>query len=141
MKQRRFPIGTVIGILGAIFIYAQMNSNTTPQRELSASQLAYTQQSSGVAIEDRGTVVRLMEDDNREDRLQRFVVRLMDGHRVLLVHNVEIARRVPVSIGDRVQFSGRYEWSDDGGYVRWTHKDPDGIRLDGWVEHQGRRYE
>jgi hypothetical protein len=91
-------------------------------------------------IEDTGVVRRLMSDDNDGSRHQRFVVRLKTGQTLLIAHNIDIASRVPIGIGDRVRFRGLYEWNDLGGLVHWTHHDPHGLEDGGWVRFRTREY-
>ncbi len=76
-----------------------------------------------------------MADDNEESRHQRFVIQLPGRQTLLIAHNVDLARRVPVGMGDRVRFRGLYEWNDLGGLVHWTHHDPQGIEAGGWIRH------
>jgi hypothetical protein len=45
------------------------------------------------------------------------------------------------AVGDRVAFSGEYEWNDLGGVLHWTHRTASGPHPPGWVEHDGRRYD
>ncbi|WP_366522502.1 DUF3465 domain-containing protein [uncultured Psychromonas sp.] len=40
-----------------------------------------------------------------------------------------------------VEFYGEYDWNDRGGVVHWTHRDPNGYPVDGWLKHQGRIYQ
>ena len=71
---------------------------------------------------------------------QRFVVQLTNGDPLLIAHNIDVADRVPVGLGDRVQFRGLYEWNDLGGLVHWTHDDPMGIEEGGWIQYRQRIY-
>jgi hypothetical protein len=96
-------------------------------------RLAYRKTDTGNWIEDTGIVRRLLSDDSDGARHQRFVVRLKNGQTLLIAHNIEIAGRVPLGVGDRVRFRGMYEWNDLGGLVHWTHHDPHGIDDGGWV--------
>ena len=87
-----------------------------------------------------GTVHRTLSDDNHGSRHQRFIVRLASGRTVLIAHNIDLAERVPLAIGDPVIVRGEYEWTDKGGTIHWTHHDPKRWREGGWVEHGGVRY-
>lgn len=91
-------------------------------------------------IEDSGFVVRLLGDDRDDSRHQRFVIRTGGGQTLLIAHNLDLARRVPVGIGDRVRFRGVYEWNDRGGLVHWTHRNPAGEPDGGWIRHRRRVY-
>ena len=55
---------------------------------------------------------------------------------LLVTHNLDIADRVPLGIGDRITLRGLYEWNDSGGLVHWTHRDPMGIEAGGWVRYR-----
>ena len=101
---------------------------------------AYARGDTGKWIEDRGLVRRLLSDDNDDTRHQRFIVQVPGGPTLLIAHNLDLARRVPVGIGDRVHFRGLYEWNDLGGLVHWTHRDPQGIEDGGWVRYRAREY-
>lgn len=94
----------------------------------------------GTWIEGTGVVRRLLPDDSDGARHQRVVLDLRNGQTVLLAHNLDLAERVPLGLGDRVQFRGVYEWNDLGGLVHWTHHDPLGIEEGGWVRYRRRDY-
>ncbi len=100
----------------------------------------YGQQDTGTWIEGAGIVRRLLPDDNDGARHQRFVLDLRNGQTVLLAHNLDLAQRVPLGLGDRVQFRGVYEWNDLGGLVHWTHHDPLGVEEGGWIKYRRREY-
>ena len=91
-------------------------------------------------VEDTGVVRRLLSDDHDESRHQRFVVRLKTGQTLLIAHNIDIANRIPIGVGDRVGFRGLYEWNDLGGLVHWTHHDPRGLEDGGWIRFRTREY-
>ena len=85
-------------------------------------------------------MTRLIADDNEGSRHQRFILRLGGGQTLLIAHNIDLAKRVPVGVGDRVRFRGVYEWNDVGGLVHWTHEDPLGVEDGGWVRYRRRIY-
>ena len=94
-----------------------------------------------VPVEGRGTVVRVLPDDTRGSRHQRFILRLDSGQTLLVAHNIDVAPRIPdLKDGDEVAFSGEYEWNPQGGIIHWTHRDPDGRHPAGWLRHDGRTY-
>jgi hypothetical protein len=95
---------------------------------------------SGAWIEGAGIVERLLPDDDDGSRHQRFVVNLRNGQTVLIAHNIELAERIPLGLGDRVRFRGMYEWNEHGGLVHWTHRDPLGIEDGGFVKYRAATY-
>ena len=100
----------------------------------------YDKNDDGDWIEARGQVRRLLSDGSDFERHQRFVV-VVDGDQSLLIaHNLEIADRIPLGLGDRVRFRGIYEYNDSGGVVHFTHRDPHGEEAGGWVEFRKERY-
>jgi hypothetical protein len=96
---------------------------------------------SGVMVGAAGHVTRILPDDNEGSRHQRFILKLASGHTVLISHNIDLAPRVPLSKGDHVAVFGQYEWNERGGVLHWTHHDPAGRHEEGWIEHDGRRYQ
>ena len=85
--------------------------------------------------------MRLLPDDREGSRHERFIVRVEGGVTVLVAHNIDLAPRVPVAVGDSVELRGEYEWNDQGGVINWTHRDPDGRRAAGWIRVGGRTYQ
>ncbi|MEK6711151.1 MAG: DUF3465 domain-containing protein [Nitrospinota bacterium] len=101
---------------------------------------AFERGRSGVWLRARGEVSQVLRDDLEGQRHQRFIVRLPEGTTILISHNLDLAPRVPVRMGDAVEVLGRYEWNKRGGLIHWTHRDPKGNREGGWIEHKGERY-
>jgi hypothetical protein len=96
----------------------------------------------GAQFEGEGTVVRVLADDTKGSRHQRFIVRLASGRTVLIAHNIDLAPRVEgLQAGDSVAFSGEFEDNDKGGVVHWTHHDPSGHHVAGWIKYRGRVYQ
>jgi len=96
---------------------------------------------SGSWIEATGFVRRLLSDDDDGSRHQRFILNIGDQRTLLIAHNIDLAKRVPIGMGDRVHVRGMYEWNDLGGLVHWTHHDPQGIEDGGYVRYRTRVYE
>ena len=88
-----------------------------------------------------GRVTRVLADDREGARHQRFLVRVAGSVTVLVAHNLDLAPRVPLAVGDSVELQGEYEWNDRGGVLHWTHRDPDGRHDAGWIRHGGRLYQ
>jgi uncharacterized protein DUF3465 len=102
---------------------------------------AYANRTSNIQVEGEGTVTRVLSDDVNGPRHQRFIVELASGQTVLITHNIDIAPRVDgLETGDHVSFSGEYVWNAKGGVIHWTHHDPRGRHVAGWVVHKGKTY-
>ena len=103
---------------------------------------AFRERRSGVWLETAGRVSRVLTDDEKGARHQRFILALAGGTTVLVAHNIDVAARVEgIAAGDEVSARGLYVWNDQGGVLHWTHHDPEGRRTGGWIRHRGRRYE
>ena len=108
----------------------------------SSATVAYEQRKSDFPVEDEGVVSRILPDDTSGSPHQRFIVRLASGQTVLIEHNTAIAPRISeIAEGDPVSFFGEYVWNAQGGIVHWTHHDPDGRHVAGWLKHKGRTYQ
>lgn len=93
-------------------------------------------------VRGSGKVARILSDDTRGSRHQRFIIELPAGQTLLVAHNIDLAPRVErLAVGDEVGFYGEYEWNPQGGVIHWTHRDPGGRHPDGWLRHAGRIYE
>lgn len=112
----------------------------TPEDD--AIRRAFAERAGGVQVRGGGTVTRLLADDMSGSRHQRFIVRLASGQTVLVAHNIDLAPRIEgLKVGDAVRFNGEYEWNEEGGVIHWTHRDPQGRHVAGWVEHKGRTFQ
>jgi hypothetical protein len=97
---------------------------------------------SDTQVQGSGRVSRLLADDLKGSRHQRFILDLPGGGTLLIAHNIDLAPRIDsLREGDEVEFYGEYEWNDRGGVVHWTHHDPRGSHAGGWLRHKGRTYE
>jgi hypothetical protein len=65
---------------------------------------------------------------------------MRNGQTLLIAHNTDLAKRVPLGVGDRVQFRGLYEWHDLGGLIHWTHRDPHGLQDGGHIKFARKEY-
>lgn len=103
---------------------------------------AFASHQGGVLVAGEGRVDRVLADDNNGDRHQRFILRLGSGQTLLIAHNIDIAPRIDaLKVGDVVEYSGQYEWSEQGGTVHWTHHDPSGKHQAGWLKYGGQLYQ
>ena len=135
---------TIVILIGAYFGY-DLSGPANLQGDASAAdslQRVIAERRSSTQVMGSGTVIRVLSDDNDGSRHQRFILRIPSGESLLIAHNIDLAPRVAgLNVGDTVSFYGEYEWNDRGGLIHWTHDDPRGTHADGWVEHNGRRYQ
>lgn len=107
----------------------------------SAIGRAFASGASDVQVEGTGTVIRILPDDLDPPRHQRFIVQLASEQTLLVAHNTDIAPRIEgLNVGDSVRFSGEYVWNEKGGIIHWTHHDPQGRHIAGWIIHNGKTY-
>ena len=102
---------------------------------------AFQKSDTGNWIEVTGFVKQLLSDDNDGLRHQRFIIDAGSDRSLLIAHNIDLAARVPVGMGDRVQVRGMYEWNELGGLVHWTHHDPHGVEDGGYVRYRTKIYQ
>ncbi len=103
---------------------------------------AYKTHTNNLQVQGEGMVVKLLPDDNDDNRHQRFVIKLSSGQTLLIAHNIDIAPRISsLHVGDSVGFYGEYEWNEYGGVIHWTHRAPDGSHVTGWLRHKGQMYQ
>lgn len=102
---------------------------------------AFATRASNIQVEGEGSVSRILPDDVNGPRHQRFILRLASGQTLLISHNIDIAPRIDgLTVGDHVRFNGEYVWNEKGGVVHWTHHDPQGKHVSGWLIHDGKTY-
>ena len=137
-----FAIGIILVAVGYFFPNRFV---PTPQYTVSSEDTlaaAYQRKQSDVQVTGMGTVFRLLRDDLKGSRHQRFILQLDSGMTLLVAHNIDIAPRIDsLAKGDEVLFHGEYEWNERGGVLHWTHKDPRGRHPDGWLKHDGVLYQ
>lgn len=103
---------------------------------------AFSTHQSNLQVSGQGIVTKLLPDDNSGSRHQKFIIKLSSDQTLLIAHNIDIAPRISsLREGDSVQFYGEYEWNERGGVLHWTHRDPNGSHVDGWLKHQGQKYQ
>lgn len=131
----------VIAVILCIAAYNALQGNLSDNTEQDATQ-AFNNQQSDVQVRGVGLVKAVLRDDNEGSRHQKMLLSLPSGQTVLIAHNIDLAPRIKgLRKGDTVEFYGEYEWTEKGGVVHWTHKDPRGRHEHGWLKHDGIVYE
>lgn len=105
-----------------------------------AVKQAFAQKQSHVWLEGSGIVKKLLPDDNKGSRHQRFLVSVSPEQTLLFAHNIDFAPRADLNVGDQVAFRGEYIYNPKGGIMHWTHHDPSG-KHGGWIRVNGQTYE
>ena len=139
-------LALVLLLLAAVAVYEHFEGGLPeappldPSGQAGSASQPLSAVKSGEWLLVTGTVRRILSDDKLGSRHQRFVIEVSDHRTLLIAHNIDLARRVPVTSGDLVTVRGRYEANERGGVLHWTHHDPDGFGPGGWIEHKGERY-
>lgn len=103
---------------------------------------AFTNKKSNIFVEGSGVVKKLLADDNKGSRHQKFLVTINAQQTLLFAHNIDLAPRIEgLLVGDALTFKGEYVYNPKGGVMHWTHKDPSGGTKAGWIKHSGKTYE
>lgn len=92
-----------------------------------------------VEIKD-AKVARLLPDDDKGRRHQKWTVELTNGSEIAAVYNVDLSEPIELKVGDVMHLGGQYIYDRSGGLIHWLHEDPRGRRPDGYVEVNGKRY-
>ena len=146
---QRLLATTLIVFLTTACEPTQSNSNIpeaaqseTVERSEKLLQEAFKEQKNDLQVEGQGKVIKLLSDDLDGSKHQRFIIELSSGQTLLVAHNIDLAPRIKsLQVGDRVTFYGEYEWNPEGGVIHWTHHDPAGEHVGGWIKHDGKLYQ
>lgn len=118
------------------------NSSSQRSNDNEKIQHAFQQQKSNVQVHSEGQVKAILSDDNEGSRHQKFILKLSNGHTVLVAHNIDLSPRInDLKKGEVVEFNGEYEYSHQGGVIHWTHHDPQKNHVDGWLKYNGKIYQ
>ena len=107
----------------------------------SAIEQAYAHKKSNIQVSGSGVVVKLLADDSQGLRHQKFLVKINPRQTLLFAHNIDLAERIPLHVGDELSFSGEYVYNPKGGIMHWTHLDPHGHHPSGWIMLHGHKYQ
>lgn len=144
MKKIAILIAIVFSLYGLLennpnFIQSFAENSTANDQVLTS---AFQNRQSNLQVGGTGVVVRMLSDDTSGSRHQKFILKLSSGQTLLISHNIDLAPRInSLRKGDTVNFYGEYEWNSKGGVVHWTHHDPRGNHVGGWLKHNGATYQ
>ena len=132
-----------IGLILVLLLWRQYGPGlpTETARGDSAIAEVFAQERSGLMVEVTGRVDRLLPEDLTGIPQQRFILKLKNGHILLILNDLEYSDPVPLVEWDTVGVRGEYEWTAQGGKVSRTHRDPGFGLKHGWIEHKGKRYD
>lgn len=155
IQKNNLVIATIIVVLMAAYVGIDLKQNNLNDKVVQTSIVeeaavddqhkimkAYQQQISNIQVQSKGEVKAILADDNDGSRHQKMILKLENGLTVLVAHNIDLAPRVEgLRKGEIVEFYGEYEYSPKGGVIHWTHHDPQGKHVDGWLKYQGKSYQ
>ena len=155
IQKNNLVIATIIVVLIAAYVGIDLKQNNLNDNVVQTSIVeeaavdnqhkimkAYKQQISNIQVQSKGEVKAILADDNDGSRHQKMILKLENGLTVLVAHNIDLAPRVEgLRKGEIVEFYGEYEYSPKGGVIHWTHHDPQGKHVDGWLKYQGKSYQ
>ena len=145
-KTKRNNIIIAVSAL-LIYLLAQQGENFVEDAAVSSGNTAtlqalYTEKQSDVQVQEAGVVKKVLQDDRKGLQHQKFILQTSPEQTVLIAHNIDVAKRLPgIKKGDRVEFYGEYEWTAQGGVIHWTHRDPGGRHINGWLKYNGKKYQ
>ena len=143
MRNKKKLLSAFFALVVSLVIYAQ-STPSLHSKDLNNNSLtkAFIDKQSDVQVRDTAIVSKLLRDDNKGHRHQRFIVRLKTGQTLLIAHNIDLAPKIhSLKVGDEIEFYGEYEYNARGGVVHWTHHDPKNRHIGGWLKHKGKIYE
>ena len=144
--MKKYLFLAVIALLAYGYLHERSGSlpgpSSSTSSDVSVLQHAFSNRQSDLQVQGEGVVIKILLDDVQGSRHQRFILRLADGQTLLIAHNIDLASRINgLSTGDNVAFYGEYEWNEKGGVLHWTHHDPGGRHIGGWLKHDGKTYQ
>ena len=131
-----------------ILNFTACGSNTIKDNQTNSNninsdvQTAFNNKQSDIQVRGKGLVSRLLADDTKGSKHQRFILKLASGRTLLISHNIDISTKIDtLKVNDSVEFYGEYVYNEKGGLVHWTHHDPKRKHIDGYLKHKDITYE
>jgi len=136
----------IVAAIAAFYEFRQPQSISTStdvsENNNTTLQTAYKNKKSDIQVQGNGVVTRVLPDDLKGSRHQKFILRLNTGQTLVVAHNIDLAPKIKnLKTGDKIDFYGEYEWNSRGGVLHWTHRDYKGYHAHGWIKHKGKTYQ
>ena len=146
------PLLFALALTLALFGCEQSKANKANQPDVVNARLetgtsnslieqAFSQKQSNIQVNGSGLVVKLLADDNKGARHQKFLVKINAEQTLLFAHNIDLAPRVPLQTGDKISFRGEYVYNPKGGIIHWTHHAPKADHDAGWIMLNENKYQ
>ncbi len=100
---------------------------------------AFKEKKRKIVINGSGKVIKILTDQFGGGKRQRFLIILSSGQKLEIKHNIDEINRLPVKIGDSVEFSGIYNWNKKGGKISKTDSRSRNNQS-GWLKLNGTMY-
>jgi Protein of unknown function (DUF3465) len=124
------------------FVSEDEDSRLEARQQYPSPEVLFAQKADDAMVEGAGIIIKLLPDDNQGSRHQKFILELAGGQTLLFAHNIDLALRInTLKVGDNITFRGEYSYNPKGGLVHWTHHDPQGQHVAGWIIHNGIKYQ
>ena len=140
---RRYRRTAVALILASALVACGGGANDPPNNARICA--AYGGNLSGGEVVAGGTIERVLGTRQGPSGEHEGFLLKLDGDCDLLLRvetNVDLTGPVPLHNGERLIVKGEYEWNPLGGVVHWTHHDPRGRHVGGYVKTaDGRVYQ
>ena len=114
------------------------NSQSLDDSQALAAQM---QQAIKREITVTAPVKKILPEDVKGLPHQRFLIELSNDSTVLIAHDLQYAKALPIQAGDIVCVRGEYIWNKKGGLIHWTHHSDTPKHEGGWIDFQGQRYQ
>lgn len=144
MKNKTLFLVILLAVIGYLYDNSDFITSRVDHQhnDIKILYRAIDKKQSDMQVSGTGIVTKILADDLKGSRHQKFIVKLPNGATLLISHNIDLASRIDsLKEGDTLDFYGEYEWNSRGGVVHWTHHDPKGHHPHGWLKHNGRLYQ
>ncbi len=93
---------------------------------------------SAVEVTANGSIARLLGNSSSGTGTHEGFVLHSNTFMIHVEDNTTITGQIPLSKGETVSLQGQYECND--GVIHWTHHDPRGRHMSGFIEAGGKIY-